>query len=465
MAEKFDLVVIGSGPGGYVAAIRASQLGLKTAVVERDRVGGICLNWGCIPTKALLHSASLYSEIQRASDFGIDVQESAVNFANMVKHSRKVADQLSKGVEYLFRKNKITSIKGLGTLLAKNKVEVTDEKGARKTLDSKYILIATGARARSIPGIELDGKTIISSKEAMVLDNQPKSLVIIGAGAIGVEFAYFYASIGTRITLIEMMPQILPLEDSEAAQVVTRSFKKRGIDVLTNARVEKIDKRKTGVQVSVEAKGKHHELEAEKALLAIGVQGNVENLNLDGVGVKHEKGMISANKATFQTNIGAIYAIGDVIGPPWLAHVASAEGVAAVEHMAGEKPESIDYDNIPACTYCQPQVASMGMTEELARKAGYEVKVGKFPFRANGKSLAMGHTDGFAKLIFDARYGELLGVHIVGSEATEMLAELGVAKTLETTADEIFKTIHAHPTVSEVIKEAAEDAYDRVIHI
>jgi dihydrolipoamide dehydrogenase len=465
MAEKFDLVVIGSGPGGYVAAIRASQLGLKTAVVERDRVGGICLNWGCIPTKALLHSASLYSEIQRASDFGIDIQESSVNFANMVKHSRKVADQLSKGVEYLFRKNKITSINGMGTLLAKNKVEVTDEKGVGKTLDSKYILIATGARARSIPGIELDGKTIISSKEAMVLDKQPKSLIIIGAGAIGVEFAWFYASIGTKITLIEMMPQILPLEDPEAAQVVTRSFKKLGIDVLTNARVEKIDKSKTGVTVSVEAREKRHELKAGKALLAIGVQGNVENLNLDGVGVKHEKGMVSANKTTFQTNIDSIYAIGDVIGPPWLAHVASAEGVAAVEHMAGEKPESIDYDNIPACTYCQPQVASMGMTEELARKAGYEVKVGKFPFRANGKSLAMGHTDGFAKLIFDAQYGELLGVHIVGSEATEMLAELGVAKTLETTADEIFKTIHAHPTVSEVIKEAAEDAYDRVIHI
>ncbi len=465
MAEKFDLVVIGSGPGGYVAAIRASQLGLKTAVVERDRVGGICLNWGCIPTKALLHSASLYSEIQRASDFGIDIQESAVNFTNMVKHSRKVADQLSKGVEYLFRKNKITSIKGMGTLLAQNKIKVTDEKGIHKTLDSKYTLIATGARARSIPGIELDGKTIISSKEAMVLDKQPKSLIIIGAGAIGVEFAWFYASIGTKVTLIEMMPQILPLEDPEAAQVVTRSFKKLGIDVLTNAGVEKIDKSKTGVTVAVEAGEKRHELKAEKALLAIGVQGNVENLNLDGVGVKHEKGMISVNKATFQTNIDSIYAIGDVIGAPWLAHVASAEGVAAVEHMAGEKPESIDYDNIPACTYCQPQVASMGMTEELARKAGFEVKVGKFPFRANGKSLAMGHTDGFAKLIFDARYGELLGVHIVGSEATEMLAELGVAKTLETTADEIFKTIHAHPTVSEVIKEAAEDAYDRVIHI
>ncbi len=465
MANNYDLVVIGSGPGGYVAAIRASQLGLKTAVVEKENVGGVCLNWGCIPTKALLYSASLYSDIQHASDFGIDVHKAAVNFSNMIKHSRKVANQLSKGVEYLFRKNKITQINGIGSLLAKNKVTVSDKTGTKHTLNAKKILIASGARPRSIPGIEFDANRIISSKEALSLEKQPESLTIIGAGAIGVEFAYFYAAIGTRVTLVEMMPQILPLEDPEVVQVVGRAFKKLGINMLTNAKVEAVNMREHGVQVVVQEKENKHQIETDKALVAIGVQGNVENLNLDGVGVKHEKNMISVDKVAFQTSIPGIYAIGDVIGPPWLAHVASAEGIAAAEHMAGQTPESIDYDQIPACTYCRPQVASMGLTEEQARKAGYEIKVGKFPFRANGKSLAMGHTDGFAKLIFDAEYGELLGARIVGSEATEMLAELGVAKTLETTADEIFGTVHAHPTVSEVIKEAAEDAYNRVIHI
>ncbi len=465
MSEQYDVVIIGSGPGGYVAAIRAGQLDLKTAVVERAEIGGVCLNWGCIPTKALLHSAGLLQEMRGAKKFGIVAPEVSIDFAEMVKHSRTVANRLSKGVEFLFRKNKVTTIRGNGKILAKGKVEVTAEDKSKKVVEAKNIIVATGARPRAIPGIEFDGKKVISSKEALVLPKFPKSMVIIGAGAIGVEFAYFYSTLGTKVTLVEMLPHILPIEDKEVVDVVAKSFKKAGIDILTNTKVEKVSKNEKTVRVSVSSKDGKKDITAEMALVAIGVQGNIENIGLEALGVKIDRGFIQVNKQTYRTNVSSIYAIGDIIGPPWLAHVASAEGIAAIESIAGKHYVPVDYDNIPGCTYCQPQVASLGLTEEKAHEKGYEIKVGKFPFLASGKSLAMGHSEGFAKLIFDAKYGELLGAHIVGAEATELLAELGVAKTLETTADEIFNTIHAHPTLSEVIKEAAEDAYDMAIHI
>lgn len=465
MSEQYDLVIIGSGPGGYVAAIRAGQLGLKTAVVERAEIGGVCLNWGCIPTKALLHSAGLLQEMKESKKFGIIAPEVSVDFAAMVKNSRMVANRLSKGVEFLFKKNKVTTIRGNGKILAKGKVEVTAEDKSKKVVEAKNIIVATGARPRAIPGIEFDGKKIISSKEALVLPDLPKSMVIIGAGAIGVEFAYFYSTLGTKVTLVEMLPHILPIEDKEVVDVVAKSFKRAGIDILTDTKVDKVSKNDKTVQVSVSSKDGKKDLTAEMALVAIGVQGNIENIGLESVGIKIDRGFIQVDKQTFRTNVSGIYAIGDIIGPPWLAHVASAEGIAAVEAIAGKHYVPVDYDNIPGCTYCQPQVASLGLTEEKAREKGYDIKVGKFPFLASGKSLAMGHSEGFAKLIFDAKYGELLGAHIVGAEATELLAELGVAKTLETTADEIFNTIHAHPTLSEVIKEAAEDAYGMAIHI
>ncbi len=464
MAEKFDLVVIGSGPGGYVAAIRASQLGQKTAVVEKSKLGGICLNWGCIPTKALLHSAALFEQIKNAQKFGIKTGHPAVEFEKVVKHSRTTADRLSKGVEFLFKKHKITHVPGTAEIAGKGKVKVKNEKQETE-LEAKNVIIATGAGPRAIPGVEFDGKKIITSKEAMVLEKQPGSMVIIGAGAIGVEFAYFYAAIGTRVTLIEMLPQILPIEDPEIAKVVDTSFRKKGMDILTGTKVEKIEKTAGGVKVTVDSPKGQQTIDGDVALVAIGVQGNVENIGLEKAGIEVEKGHIKVDRTSYKTNVDGFYAIGDVTGPPWLAHVASAEGIAAVEQMAGHETVPVDYSNIPGCTYCRPQVASLGLTEEKAKEKGYDIKVGRFPFRANGKSLAMGHTEGLVKLIFDAKYGELLGVHIAGAEATELLAELGVAKTLETTAFEIFHTVHAHPTLSESIKEAAEDAYGRVIHI
>lgn len=463
--ENYDLVIIGSGPGGYVGAIRAAQLGLKTAVVERAELGGVCLNWGCIPTKALLHSATLLHHIKGSESFGIVTSGVTVDYPKIIKHSRSVANRLSKGIEFLLRKNKVTTLVGSGRIIAPGQVEITGADQKRQTVSAKNILVATGARARAIPGVAFDGAQIISSREAMVLEPAPASLVIIGAGAIGVEFAYFFATMGTRVTLVEMMPQILPIEDAEAVQVVEKSFKKMGIQILTDTRVEKVEKSAGGVKVHTSNKGGSQLLEAERTLVAIGVQGNVENLGLESLGVKVDKGHIVVDKKSYQTNVKGIYAIGDVIGPPWLAHVASAEAIAAVEGIAGHTATPVDYANVPGCTYCQPQVASVGLTEVKAREAGLEIKVGRFPIRANGKSMAMGETEGFAKLIFDARYGELIGAHIVGAEATELLAELNLGKTLETTADEIMRTMHAHPTVSEIIKEAAEDAYGHAIHI
>jgi len=463
--EKYDLVVIGSGPGGYVAAIRAAQLGLQTAVVEKAEVGGICLNWGCIPTKALLHSATLLNHIRHAADFGIVTAAPAVDYPQVVKHSRSVASRLSRGVEFLFRKNKITTIAGTAVLRAPGKIQVTAADQSVRVIEARDILIATGARARAIPGVDFDGEQIISSREALVLDKNPASLVIIGAGAIGVEFAYFFAAMGTRVTLVEMMPHILPIEDHEVVEVVARAFKKMGITMMTDTRVEKVETDKSGVRIQTSSAGGSQLLEGEKALVAIGVQGNIENLGLETLGIRVERNHIVVDKKNYRTNINGIYAIGDVIGPPWLAHVASAEGIAAVEGIAGHPVTPVDYENVPGCTYCQPQVASVGLTEDKAREQGREIKVGRFPIRANGKSLAMGESEGFAKLIFDAKYGELIGAHLVGAEATELLAELNLGKTLETTASEIMTTMHAHPTISEIIKEAAEDAYGHAIHI
>ncbi len=461
----YDLLVIGGGPGGYVAAIRAAQKGMKTAVVERDALGGICLNWGCIPSKALLKNAELMHYFKRAAEFGFEIKDYSFDFKKIIQRSRDVADQNSRGVEYLFKKNKIEHIAGSGKFVDKNTVSVTDKSGKEvRKVSAATIIIATGGRPRSFPGVEFDRKKIITSKEAMLLAAPPAKMLIIGAGAIGVEYAYLYNSFGTEVHLIEMLPHILPVEDAEIAAQLERSFKKQGIKLYTNSRVEKLEKSKTGVRVSVSSKGKTTDLEGDLALVAIGVQGNVEDLDLGKIGIQPEKSFIKVNEF-YETNVSNVYAIGDVIGAPWLAHVASHEGIIAVDHILGNHPHPMNYENIPGCTYCQPQVASIGLTEEKAREAGYELKIGKFPFRASGKARAIGETDGMVKLIFDAKYGELLGAHILGSEATEMIAELGIAKTLETTNIELQQTVHAHPTLSEAVMEAAGDAIGEAIHI
>jgi len=471
MAEtntQFDVVVVGGGPGGYVAAIRASQLGLKVGVVERDKLGGICLNWGCIPTKALLRNAEIYNLMNNAEEFGITVKGLSFDFEKVVQRSRKISDRISKGVGFLFKKNKIEHISGFGRISGKGKVDVyknPDDEKHEKTLKAKHIIISTGARPRSIPDVKIDKKKIISYFEAMVPKAVPKSMVIIGAGAIGVEFAYFYNAFGTKVTLVEMMPTILPVEDKEVTKVVADRFKKSGIDIHTDTKVEKIDTSGKGVKVTVSGKdGKKKDISADKALMAIGVQGNIENIGLEDAGVKTEKGHIKVDEY-YRTDVEGIYAIGDVIGAPWLAHVASHEGIVCVEKIAGAETHPINYDNIPGCTYCQPQVASIGFTEEKAKEKGYDIKVGKYPFRVHGKAIAAGETEGFVKLIFDSKYGELLGAHIVGSEATELIAELGMAKTLEATKEEIIRTVHAHPTLAEAIMEAAGDAYGEAIHL
>lgn len=461
--RQFDVAVIGGGPGGYVAAIRAAQLGFKTAVIERDKLGGICLNWGCIPTKALLKNAEIYNHFKHAEEWGISYKDLKFDFSKIVKRSRDVALRNSKGVEYLFKKNKIEHISGFGKLAGKGKIEVSKDGKPVETVSAKHIIIATGARPRTLPGVAIDGKQVISYVEAMILPELPKSMLVIGAGAIGVEFAYFYNVFGTKVTIIEMMPNILPVEDKEISKLLDSNFKKSGIEIFNETRVESVTTSKE-VIVSVATKEGKKEFKADVALMAIGVQGNIENMGLESLGVKGEKGWIQVDDYS-RTNVEGIYAIGDVAGPPWLAHVASREGIVCVEAIAGRNPLPIDYDNIPGCTYCQPQVASLGLTEERAREKGYEIKVGRFPFSASGKARAIGETDGLVKLIFDAKYGELLGAHILGSEATEMIAELGVAKTLETVASGIYGTIHAHPTLSEAVMEAAEDAYGHAIHI
>ncbi len=461
----YDVLVIGSGPGGYVAAIRAAQKGFRTAVIEKDALGGICLNWGCIPSKALLKNAELMHHFQRADEFGFKVSEVSFDFKKIIKRSREVADINSKGVQFLFKKNKIEHIPGIGSLKDEHTVLVQSTSDKKeKTVTSDKIIIATGGRARAFPGVEYDGKKIITYKEAMLLDKPPKKMIVIGAGAIGVEFSYFYNSFGTEVHLIEMLPHILPIEDAEIAGQLERSFKKQGIKLYMGSKVEKLQKTKNGVKVVVSGKGKETEIEGDLALVAIGILGNIENLGLEALGIETEKNSIKVNKF-YQTKVPNVYAIGDVIGAPWLAHVASHEGITAVEHMHGDNPQPMDYTNVPGCTYCQPQVASLGLTEEKAKEAGYELKIGRFPFRASGKARAIGETEGLVKLIFDAKYGELLGAHILGSEATEMIAELGIAKTLETTNWEIEHTVHAHPTLSEAVMEAAGDASGEAIHI
>lgn len=464
MAERtFDIAIIGGGPGGYVAAIRASQLGFSTAVIEKDRLGGICLNWGCIPTKALLKNAEIYNHLKHADQWGITAKDISFDFPKIVKRSRDVALRNSKGVEYLFKKNKIEQISGFGRILEKGKIEVSKEGKPTETISAKHIIVATGARPRTLPDVAIDGKKIISSSEAMVLSSVPKSMIIIGAGAIGVEFAYFYNSFGTKIHLVEMMANILPIEDQEISKLLESNFKKSGINVLTDAKVESV---KTGAEVTVALTTKDgtKELKSEVVLMAIGVQGNVEKIGLDSLGVKLQKEWIEVDEFG-RTNAPGIYAIGDVAGPPYLAHVASREGTVCVEAIAGKDPQPIDYDNIPGCTYCQPQVASIGMTEQRARAEGHELKIGRFPFSASGKARAIGETDGLVKLIFDAKYGELLGAHILGAEATELIAELGLAKSLGATPAAIAAVVHAHPTLSEAIMEAAEDAMGHAIHI
>ncbi len=464
MSKNYDIVIIGSGPGGYVAAIRAAQLNLSTALIERDKLGGICLNWGCIPTKAMLKSAEVFEEFNHAKDFGIKVENASVDFKGVIKRSRKVADMNSKGVEFLMKKNKIDVIYGEAQIEKPGHISVKNNEDKTEQVQAKHILIATGGRARNIPGVEIDRKKVLDYKEAMALNDQPESLIVIGAGAIGVEFAYFYNAIGTKVTLVEMMDHILPVEDTEISTTLTKSFKKAGITIHTSTKVEGLKKPSGGVEVTVSSNGKETKLKADKALLAAGIQGNIENLNLDALGVEHEKSFIKVNE-WYETNIEGIYAIGDVAGPPWLAHVASHEGIICVEKIAGVETHAMDYKTVPACTYCQPQVASIGLTEAKAKEEGYNIKIGRFPYSASGKARAIGTRDGLVKLIFDKKYGELLGAHIIGSEATELIAELGIAKSLEATPVELNRTIHAHPTLSEMIMEAAGDADDQGVHI
>ena len=458
---QYDVAIIGGGPGGYVAAIRAAQLGKKTVVIERTALGGICLNWGCIPTKALLKSAEVLRSAQKAKKYGVAVDGVSVDFAAVIKRSRQVAESLSKGVAFLMKKNNVEVVQGSATLLGSQRIQVGDD----QEITAENIIIATGARARPLPGNTFDGETIISSKEAMSLDDIPAKLVVVGAGAIGVEFADFYAAMGSQVTIVEMLPNILPIEDEEVSIELAKMFKRKKIKALTETMVQGISIADGLACVEVKDKsGKVIELEANKVLVAIGVQGNIEDLGLEMAGVELEKGWIKTN-GYMQTSAVGIYAVGDVAGPPWLAHVASHEGVTAVEHIAGLNVKPMHYDNVPGCTYCTPQVASIGLTEKQAREAGHEIKIGKFPYRASGKAMASGETDGFTKLIYDAKYGELLGAHIIGADATELIAEIGIARSLEVTHEAVLETIHAHPTLSEMIMEASSLALDRGIHV
>lgn len=461
---SYDLIVIGSGPGGYVAAIRASQLGLKTAIVEKESLGGICLNWGCIPTKALLKSASVFQYLEHAGDFGITVTGGKADFDKVIGRSRDVADGMSKGVQFLMKKNKIDVINGFGKLLAPGKVEVTAEDGTKQTVEGKNIIMALGARSRVLPNLPQDGKKIIGYREAMTLPKLPKKLVVVGSGAIGSEFAYFYQAMGTEVTLIELAPNIVPVEDEEVSKQLGRSFKKMGMKVMTNATVESVDTKGAGCSVTVKTKKGEEQIKCDVVLSAVGIVANLENCGLEDVGVATDRGKIVVNDY-YQTNIPGIFAIGDCVPGQALAHVASAEGIICVEKISGKNPEALDYGNIPGCTYCSPEVASVGMTEAAAKEAGYELKVGKFPFSASGKAKAAGHPEGFVKLIFDAKYGELLGGHMIGYNVTELVAELVAVRKLETTGHELISTVHPHPTMSEAIMEAAAAAYDEVIHL
>ncbi|GAB1443874.1 dihydrolipoyl dehydrogenase [Ignavibacteriales bacterium] len=465
--SKYDLAILGGGPGGYVAAIRAGQLGLKTVVIDKDNLGGICLNWGCIPTKSLLKNAEIYDTLSNHSgDFGISFKELSIDFSKVIKRSRDISEKISKNVEMLVKKNKVDRIRGFGKLSSKNTIDILDNDGKKtSTIEADKIIIATGARPRNVPSIPVDRKDIITSSEAMNLPEMPSSLIVVGAGAIGIEFAYFYSVLGTKVTIIEMLDRILPVEDREVSETLAKSFKKRGVEIHTGAVVESAKPGKDGVAVTITKDGKKIEMKADKVLSAIGVTGNIEGIGLEELGIEIFKNHIKVDKKDYSTNVPGIYAIGDVIGPPWLAHVASAEGLHCVETIKGLHSTPVDYGNIPGCTYCQPQVASIGLTEEQAKEKGYKLKIGKFPFMASGKAFAIGERDGFVKLIFDEEYGELLGAHIVGSEATEMIAELAIARTLEATYETIIKTVHAHPTLSESVMEAAAMSNGEAIHI
>lgn len=463
-STKFDLIVLGSGPGGYVAAIRASQLGLKTAIVEAEELGGICLNWGCIPTKALLKSAQVFEYINHAGDYGISVKDAKADFSGMVKRSRGVADGMSKGVTFLMKKNKIEVIPGWGKIQAGKKIEVADKDGKKTVYSADNIIIATGARARQLPSMKIDDKKIIGYRKAMTLDKQPKKMVIVGSGAIGVEFAYFYNAIGTEVTIVEYMDRIVPVEDVEVSKALEKIYKKSGMTIMTSSEVTGVDTKGTGCKVTVKTAKGEETLECDIVLSAAGVVSNIEDIGLEDVGILVDKGKIKVDEY-YKTNMPGYYAIGDVVAGPALAHVASAEGIICVEKIAGHTPEPLDYGNIPGCTYCSPEIASVGMTEAKAKEAGYEVRVGKFPFSASGKASAAGAKDGFVKLVFDKKYGELLGAHMIGANVTEMIAEIVAIRKLETTGHELIKTVHPHPTMSEAVMEAAAAAYDEVIHL
>lgn len=456
---SYDVIVVGSGPGGYVAAIRASQLGLKTAVIEKAELGGVCLNWGCIPTKALLKSAQVFEYMQHAEEYGLNVKDATADFGAIVKRSRGSADQMSKGVTFLLKKNKVDVLEGKGTLKKGKKVDV-----GGKEYSAKHIIIATGGRSRELPNLKQDGKKVIGYREAMVLDKLPKSMLVVGAGAIGVEFAYFYNALGTEVTIVEYMDRIVPVEDSEVSRELERQFKKAGINVLTSTSVEAVDTKGSGVTVTIKGKKGTEELKTDIVLSAAGVLANLEGIGLEEVGIKTEKGKIAVDEY-YKTNVEGYYAIGDVVPGPALAHVASAEAILCVEAIAGQKPEPLNYNNLPGCTYCSPEIASVGYTEEQAKEAGYTLKVGKFPFTASGKATAAGARNGFVKVIFDAKYGEFLGAHMIGYNVTELIAEVVVARKLETTGHEIIKSVHPHPTMSEAVMEAAAAAYGEVIHL
>ncbi|GAL82835.1 dihydrolipoyl dehydrogenase [Sporocytophaga myxococcoides] len=464
MSAKYDLIVIGSGPGGYVAAIRASQLGMKVGVVEKAELGGICLNWGCIPTKALLKSAQVFEYVKHAKEYGINVGESQADFSAVVKRSRDVASGMSKGIQFLFRKNKIDHISGFGKILPGKKVEVTDASGKKEVYNADHIILATGGRSRELPNVKIDNEKIIGYRTAMVLEKKPESMVIMGSGAIGVEFAYFYNSMGTKVTIVEFMPNIVPVEDEDVSKQLEKEFKKAGIAVMTNSAVESVDTSGAKCKVKVKTASGVETIEADIVLSAVGIATNIEGIGLEEVGVATDKGKVLVDDY-YRTNIPGIYAIGDIVKGQALAHVASAEGIICVEKIAGQNPHPLNYNNIPGCTYCTPEIASVGLTEKQAKEKGYEIKVGKFPFTASGKAKAAGASEGFIKVIFDAKYGEWLGAHFIGANVTEMIAEVVVARNLETTGHEIIKSVHPHPTMSEAIMEAAAAAYNEVIHL
>jgi dihydrolipoamide dehydrogenase len=465
----YDVIVLGSGPGGYVAAIRAAQLGFKTAIVEKESLGGICLNWGCIPTKALLKSAQVYEYIKHSKDYGIEASGTP-NFESIIKRSRAVADKMSKGVQFLMKKNKIDVHMGFGKLKAKGQLEVSAADGSKKTIEAKYIIIATGGRSREIPALKIDGKKIIGYREAMVLPKLPKSMIVVGSGAIGVEFGYFYNSLGTKVTIVEFLPRAVPVEDEDVSKELEKNFKKQGIIVMTSSEVTSVDTSGSGVKAKVKTPEGEVTLEADVVLSAVGISANIEGVGLEELGIKTDKGKILVDKS-YQTNIPGIYAIGDCVPGQALAHVASKEGIICVENIGfnekkyHHKPEALDYNNVPGCTYCSPEIASAGYTEKQAKEAGYEVKVGKFPLSASGKASAAGHNEGFIKVIFDAKYGEWLGTHMIGYNVTEMIAETVTARKLETTYQEVLNSIHPHPTISESVKDAIEVAYGEAIHL